>query len=207
MSESVPESILVVDDHRMFGESLRFLIGNTYPSARFQHVTDTEAALEQLSRPPLPDIILLDLKLPGTSGQTFLEQLRELEIWVPVLIVSASRSMMDAKNAIQNGALGFVSKEAASEDLITAIETVINGGIYNYFERRPNPDAEDGNSLTPRQLDVLHMLAEGHANKNIADRLGISEHTVKAHLHEIFRVLSVRNRTACVKEAERLGLV
>jgi DNA-binding NarL/FixJ family response regulator len=208
MKGDTPLQVLIVDDHRMFGDSLRFLLEQKYPAVNLLHATNAEQALTQLEEQELPDVILLDLKLPGVGGQEFLKQLQEREIWAPTLVVSASRSMMDAETALSNGALGFVSKEATGEELIGAIETVINGGVYNYFKQRQVPvDTGGGGDITPRQREVLHMLSQGYANKNIADQLGISEHTVKAHLHEIFRILKVHNRTACVKEAERLGLL
>jgi DNA-binding NarL/FixJ family response regulator len=207
MKGNTPLQILIVDDHRMFGDSLGFLLEQKYPSLVLQHATNAEQAWAYLEGNQVPDIILLDLKLPGISGQEFLQQLQEREIWAPTLVVSASRSLMDAETALGNGALGFVSKEATGEELIGAIENVMNGELYNYFERQEKSPRNSETDITPRQREVLHMLSQGYANKNIADKLGISEHTVKAHLHEIFRILKVRNRTACVKEAERLGLL
>ncbi len=209
--------ILVVDDHRMFADGLRFLLEQRNAAATLHYATDAEHAFSLLENNLSPDLILLDLKLPGISGFSVLRQLQARGIWAPVLIVSASQSLHDAQEALNQGALGFVPKSADGEQLFRAIETVLNGEIYLpeqwslLLGTKPQTTALSGRHEQPcvsaRQLEVLHLLAQGLANKTIADKLQLSENTVKVHLRETFKALGVNNRTACVREAQRIGII
>ena len=209
--------ILVVDDHRMFADGLKFLLEQRNTAATLHYAADAEHAFSLLDNHLTPDLILLDLKLPGINGFTLLRQLQARGIWAPVLIVSASQSLHDAQEALNQGALGFVPKSADGQQLLKAIETVQKGEIYlpeqwsvllgTKQQDIKAAERHEQLSISARQLEVLHLLAQGFANKTIADKLHLSENTVKVHLRETFKILGVNNRTACVREAQRIGIV
>jgi len=126
-----------------------------------------------------------------------------------VLVVSATNSSSMADIALANGASGFVSKASDSQVLIEAIKTVLNGDTYLPSVHASNNkySDEDVSRVTSRQHEILHLLSQGLLNKQIASELSISTNTVKAHLHEIFRLLNVNNRTAAVQSAHKCGLL
>lgn len=208
--------ILVIDDHRMFADVLQFFLQQRPNPGELIYAQDAEATNSLIDSGLQPNLILLDLNLPGISGLSLLRKLRERGIWSPTLVVSASQSPHDARSALDHGALGFVSKASDSEELLSAIDTVIRGDIYlpPQWHTLLGPESGTGNisedhqrELTDRQAEVLHLVAQGYANKNIADMLSLSENTVKVHLREAFKALGVTNRTAGVREAQRLGYI
>jgi DNA-binding NarL/FixJ family response regulator len=207
--------ILVVDDHQLFADGVAWLIRQHYPDGVVLQARDAVETHAVFDRGEEVDLILLDLFLPGVNGLSLLRQLQERGVWAPVLMVSASESCNDARLALDHGALGFLSKSTDGEGLHRAIETVFQGDIYLpeqwaslLSSRAPvAPDNASSTHLTARQHEILHLVSQGLANKLIADRLGLAENTIKGHLREIFRLLRVKNRTSCINEAERLGLM
>jgi DNA-binding NarL/FixJ family response regulator len=197
----------------MFAEVLRVFLQQRADTAELIHAEDAQATTNLIDEGLCPDLILLDLHLPGISGLSLLRDIRKQGVTAPTLVVSASQSISDARRALEQGALGFVSKACSSEKLLQAIDTVLRGERFVPDAWRSELLASDGVShpreekqrLTDRQLEVLHLVAQGYANKNIADMLHLSENTVKVHLRETFRALGVTNRTAGVREAERRG--
>lgn len=163
-----------------------------------------------------PDLVLLDLNLPGMGGFSLLRILQQRGLMSPVLVVSASQSIHDARSAMESGAMGFVSKASHSSELLEAIDTVLEGEPFLPPEWRDTIDSGSEKArvsiarqagITGRQMEILHLLAQGYANKMIAYELGLSEATVKVHLREVFKTLKVTNRTACVKAANDMGLL
>lgn len=207
--------ILVVDDHQLFADGVGWLIRQHYPAGVVLQARDAVETHALFDRGEEVDLILLDLYLPGINGLTLLRQLQERGVWAPVLMISASESCNDARLALEHGALGYLTKSTDGQGLHTAIETVCKGEIFlpeQWASLLSNQDSEtpageSGTHLTARQHEILHLVAQGLANKVIADRLSLAENTIKGHLREIFRLLRVNNRTACLNEAERLGLM
>ena len=208
--------ILVVDDHRLFADGVSWLIVQHYPAGTVLQARDAAEAHALFNAGETVDLILLDLNLPGVNGLTLLRQLQERGVWSPVLVVSASESRHDARLALEHGAMGYLPKSTSGQGLQEAIEAVRRGDIHlpDGWARllTPKPAAGHGGgglpaTLTTRQLEVLHLAAQGCANKVIADQLQLAENTVKGHLREIFRLLRVNNRTSCINEAARLGLL
>jgi DNA-binding NarL/FixJ family response regulator len=207
--------ILVVDDHQLFADGVTWLIHQYYPNGIVLQARDAGETHALFDRGEEVDLILLDLFLPGVNGLTLLRQLQARGVWAPVLMISASESCNDARLALDHGALGYLTKSTDGKGLHTAIKTVFQGDIYlpeqwaSLLSSR-NPEAAAGEAstqLTARQREILHLVSQGLANKLIANRLGLAENTIKGHLREIFRLLRVSNRTSCINEAERLGLM
>jgi DNA-binding NarL/FixJ family response regulator len=204
-------NLLIIDDHQLFAEGLIFLFESIDTSIRTSHVKDGAEALDYLQRNPSPDLILLDINLPGVNGFSLMKKFQTINIWSPVLVISAIDSSATAELAIESGASGFISKSSSGTTLISAIQTVLKGDTYTPQASSSDPFSDASNieiaHITKRQKEILHLLSQGLLNKQIASELGISANTVKAHLYEVFRALKVNNRTAAVKTAFQQGLI
>jgi DNA-binding NarL/FixJ family response regulator len=206
--------ILVIDDHTMFAESLKLLLGVEHS----MHIAcDGTTAIESLSK-KVPDIVLLDHGLPDSDGLTMLRVIQALPEPPPVLVLSASEDQSVIQSARELGAKGYVHKSMHPKELLNAIRTLEQGGdIWSELpalHSRPGKKTLPYNQyvarnlgLTDRQMDVLVELCQGHSNKVIARELGIAESTVKSHMKSVFSVLGVGNRVACANRANELGLV
>lgn len=198
--------ILIVDDHILFAEGLKYLLESQEQEANIHYAGDAETALQHIVENGTPALILLDVNLPGMDGYSFLKKLQKLKIISPVLMISATESPSATGMALAKGAAGFVSKSSNSGVLLSAIKTVLGGDIYLPVQQ-VRKKSDEQISVTSRQQEILHLLSQGMLNKQIAHELSISANTVKAHLHEIFRVLEVNNRTAAVQNAYEKGLI
>ncbi|HEY3486774.1 MAG TPA: response regulator transcription factor [Gammaproteobacteria bacterium] len=209
--------ILIVEDHQLFIEGLRIILGDLIEAPEIVCANTAARALEVLAKDPAIKLILMDIGLPDIDGRALLKILRSQGYRQPLLVVSGSENVQVAKDMMESDAQGYVLKSASLLELRKALQTVINDGRYipqEWQELFALPDDDGGPKamakylhITERQLDVLYLLAKGHSNKAIADWLGVTEHTVKTHIQALFESLGVRNRTACVREAERLGLL
>jgi DNA-binding NarL/FixJ family response regulator len=207
-------NLLIIDDHQLFAEGLKFLLESLDTSIHTAHVKDGNDALAYLQDHQAPDLILLDINLPGINGFSLMEKFKVVNNWSPILMISATESHATAQLAIDSGASGFISKSCNSTALISAVQTVLKGDIYRSGglplgrKNGLSGTAEMKMAhITKRQKEILHLLSQGLLNKQIASELGISANTVKAHLYEIFRSLNVNNRTAAVKAAFQQGLI
>jgi DNA-binding NarL/FixJ family response regulator len=206
--------ILVADDHALFRDGLRYLLGQLDGALELLEAKDGAEALELARAHPDLDLVLLDLGMPGIDGLAGLRLLRARCPAVPVVILSASEEPADVRQALDAGALGFIPKSSTSQVMLSALRLVLSGGMYlppSYMERShavrvPLAAASSVESLglTPRQLDVLRLLGQGHSNKEIARVLDLAEGTVKLHISAILRALGVDNRTRAVVAAARL---
>ncbi len=208
--------ILAIDDHPLFVDGLKMLLQQHGRTSAVRVTNNATDALALIDKGYEPDLVLLDLNLPGMGGFSLLRMLHQRGLMSPVLVVSASQSIHDARSAMENGAMGFVSKASHSDDLLAAIDSVLEGDPYLPKEWRETLEGGTEETrasiarrvgITGRQLEILHLLAQGYANKMIAYELGLSEATVKVHLREVFKALKVTNRTACVKAANDMGLI
>lgn len=207
--------ILIVEDHQLFVEGLRIILSSLAAEPEIFCANNAQQALDILVQTPDINLILMDIGLPDINGRALLKIFRAQGYEQPLLVVSGSESIQLAQEMMGAGAQGYVMKSSPLLELHKAIETVLNGNGY-LPEDWKNMLADEKNSaksiarhlkVTDRQLDVLYLLAQGHPNKIIADWLGVTEHTIKTHIQALFDVLNVHNRTACIREAERLGLL
>ena len=205
--------ILVADDHALFRDGLRYLLGQLGEPVEVLEAKDGAAALELAGAHPELELVLLDLGMPGVDGLAGLRLLRARSPAVPVVILSGSEEPADVRQALDAGALGFIPKSSTSQVMLSALRLVLSGGMYlppSYLERAQSvrvplaASSLDSLGLTPRQLDVLRLLGQGHSNKEIARVLQLAEGTVKLHISAILRALGVDNRTRAVVAAARL---
>lgn len=167
-----------------------------------------EEALAEIPRLK-PDVVLMDIHLPGESGIACTAQLKEKLPAVQVIIVTVYRNHELIFQALEAGACGYLLKRSSPEELLKAISEVRSGGapmtgeiarmLVEAFQKKPGSSAS-GDGLTPREEEILVFLAEGLSNKEIADRVKISYDTVRAHLRHIYEKLHVRGRTEAVKK-------
>ena len=205
-----PIRLLIVDDHPVVRDGLR---GMFVDSPGFEVVGeaaggDGALALAEALR---PDVILMDLQMPGVDGVSAIRQLAERGIQSHVLVLTTYDMDSDVLPALEAGATGYLLKDAPREELIRAVRAVANGeSVLSssvaslLIDQVRNPTRE---TLSPRESEILELIANGATNREIAKTLFISEATVKTHLLHIYEKLAVRDRAAAVGEAYRRGLL
>lgn len=206
---------IIVDDHQLFVAGIKHVLRQLGDDVEIAEAPDAERCLEILSKNGDMDFLLLDLHLPGLDGLALLEILRNRWPWIPVLIVTGTQDAHIAQRVIDSGAAGYLCKTSPPSEFVAAIRKVISGEVYisaeqaSYIHKIDEKESSPGvvARFTSRQLEVLNLMAQGHPNKIIASKLGLTEHTVKVHISNIFHTMGVHNRTACVKEAVRIGIV
>jgi DNA-binding NarL/FixJ family response regulator len=205
-------TLIIADDHPLFRAALREVVGRQIPGAQVIEVSSLEALQLAISEYPESDMILLDLRMPGAKGLSSLLHLRTERPAVPIVVISASEDPCVVQRSLDFGASGFIPKSASIETIGESLRTVLNGGISapllsdrcTQAEEQERELARRLSTLTPQQLKVLIMLAEGQSNKYIAGHLAITEATVKAHITAILRKLGIERRTQAAVLAQRL---
>lgn len=198
--------LLIADDHPLFRLALVQAVREVMPEADLLEADTLMAARAVLAANPDIDLVLLDLHMPGNRGLMGLVELRAEYPSIAVALISANDDPAVIRRALNYGAAGYIPKRADLNAIKTGLRAVLNCEEYVPEDLRAavaagqssNADrelAERLSSLTPQQLRVLVLVAEGQLNKQIADALTIQERTVKAHLTAIFEKLGVRNRT------------
>lgn len=195
--------LLVVEDHPIYMEGLSFILNQLAVSVEIQCVKNIHTAKEALLVQRDFDLVLLDLGLPDQGGLSLLSFIKSENIFIPVSILSASENSSDVDMSLSSGACGFISKSSNSKEILGAIRKILAGNTYlpKFYTRHPIL------SLTPRQKEVLQLLADGLPNKKICQHLNLSDHTVKSHLKSLFALFEVHNRTECARKALELGLL
>ena len=207
MTKDPTVRILVVDDHFIVRMGLIALI-NTEPDLEIVGETDDGDQAIALFEKLKPDLVLMDLRMPRRSGTEATRLIRSMAPAARVLMLSAFDGDADIHTALESGAQGYVLKSATGQDLIPAIRAVAAGRRWIPQEVAARLRSRNAyEELTAREIDVLHQLARGLANKEIADALKISEYTTKDHLKSILAKLRVADRTQAVTAALQRGII
>lgn len=211
--------ILIVDDHTLVRRGVAAVVREFFEDAEVSEAQSSDEALSRLAAERY-EIALLDVMLPGPDGLELLKDIKTRWPAVHVIMLTSYDNPSYVKQALSEGADGYMLKDSSPEDLRQAISVAMSGGgnvlsaraIRSLFE----PDArgiDDGNGgqkhperLTQRESDILSLLSEGKSNRQIASSLFLSEKTVKAHLAAVFRKLGVVNRTQAAMAAVGMGL-
>lgn len=193
--------VMVVDDHDVVHWGFRLMLGEQPWVERFLSARSGDEAVE-LARRYDPHVALVDLFLGTESGAEVCERLRSASPLTRVLLISGAGRISPAA-ARAAGASGFVSKDQDADEVARAVRTVGAGGTV--FEPVRDPGGAPA-SLTDRELEVLSLMSSGATNREIAQRLFLSPHTIKEHTSAIYRKLEVRNRAEAVQRAQRLGI-
>lgn len=204
-----PVKMVIADDHRLMLDAIRIA---------FEHESDIEIVGEAQSGTevlPLvnqtkPDVLLLDVIMPGVDGLRCLELLRQRHPDVKTIMLSGSEDPGVIDAAFQRGAKAFVLKHIDPRDLPAAVRQTLGASVIYPHERRDRPTeatAAETVGLTQREASILDALASGLSNKQIAKELWLAEQTVKFHLTNIYRKFNVTSRTEAIRFAYRNGLV
>jgi DNA-binding NarL/FixJ family response regulator len=213
--------ILIVDDHALVRRGMTYVVKEGFPDADVVEADGAASALDRARDGAPFDLALVDVRMPDLDGLELLRALKADAPELPVIMLSTYDNAPYVKRALADGAAGYLLKDATPEDLAQAINVAMSGSgnvlsprvIQNLFEEHEAAGRDNGAngrrgeySLTQREHDILALLAEGRSNREIAQRLYLSEKTVKAHLAAIFRKLGVTNRTQAAMMAVQMGV-
>jgi two-component system nitrate/nitrite response regulator NarL len=209
--------VLLIDDHALFRIGLLELLERRGIEV-IDAVGDPDVGL-RLARDCAPDVVLLDLRMPGLGGIDILKRMREEGIDRRVAMLTTSTEEPDVIDSLQAGASGYLLKDMEPDELVAALDDIVAGrtvvaneltGILARAVRQehvePEPREAAFSDLTPREMEILCHLAAGQSNKAIARDLGISDGTVKLHVKAILRKLQVRSRVEAAVMAVERGL-
>jgi len=207
---------LIVDDHPLIQQAVGNVLRALDSTVDVVVAGDCDAALELAGRGAQPNIVLLDLNLPGLSGIPALKRWRTRFPATAVIVLSALEDRQTIVAAMTAGAAGYIPKSSSNDVMREAVRLVLAGGKYlppSLLTPAPVPprtkraiDSAAALGLTDRQLAVLRLIAKGASNKLICRELELAERTVKAHVSAVLRALNVGSRTQAAVEAMRLGL-
>jgi len=209
-----PIRVLVVDDHFVVRKGVCALLAGAADIAVVGEAGDGREAVDEAGRCD-PQVVLMDLKLPGIDGVEAIRRILAAQPAVGVVVLTSTEAEDEVLAAIEAGAVGYLAKSSAREDLLTAIRQVAGGEAWlpphltrrllTYLKSRPT--AGERETLTDRESEVLALLARGWSNRRIAQELEISEVTVRTHVGRILDKLGVSTRVEAALHALRLGLV
>jgi len=199
-------TILLADDHELYRDSIKLwleTLGGLGDDRRIETAASYAEVVAFLEGNPLPRLLMLDLCMPGMNGVESIQQLLTQWSTVPVLVVSANDDPLVIKGCIEAGAAGFLAKSVSGKTMLQAIRQVLEKN--NYI---PNRAMDTGlPHFSHKQMEILHILAEGCSNRDIARRAHLSEGTVKQYLSNIMQKLDVENRVqAAIRARQILGL-
>ena len=195
--------ILIVDDHALVREGLAQVLQNLSPDLQLLQAKDGAQALATLLPHQDMDLVLLDYQLPDSNGLDVLRDIGNIQPALPVLMMSGQCTEQVMRQALQLGALGFISKAGASEEFLHGVQRALQGEVVipqALLESGGGLEFQDF-SLSPRQEHVLAHLVNGLTNREVATALALSEETIKTHVSSILRYFGVQNRTQAVLAA------
>ena len=201
--------VLVADDHELMLEAVRLALASADDFEIVAATTRGQQVLPLAARTD-PDVVLIDLRMPGMDGLTCLELLRQRHPRVTTVVLSGVDEPNVIRSAFSRGAVAFIRKHVDPRDLPSALRQAVNGTVTQpIFGERPELGRAEQSDiqLSEREQTILAALCEGMSNKQIAKRLWLAEQTVKFHLTNLYRKLGVSSRTEAVNAAYRHGLL
>jgi len=211
-----PIRVLLADDHTLVRAGIRGLVANLPDVEVVGEAGDGHEAL-RLAEALHPDVVLLDIGMPGLNGLEVTARLTKLDPMIRVVILSMHISEEYVLQALRAGAAGYLLKGSAVAELEVAIRAVVRGDTYlspavskrvvDDYVSRTGGASDPLAALTPRQREILQLVAEGHTNKEIAQRLGLSYRTVETHRNQLMKRLGISDLTGLVRLAVRVGLI
>lgn len=209
-----PLQVWLVEDHKVYGERLARALNRLEDLRCTQRFTACEDAFAALLEHPAPDVLLLDVELPGVSGIEGIARLRQLAPKAAIVILTVFEDDDKIFRAICAGAAGYLLKTSGTEDIATAIRSAATGGspinpriarrVLEMLSKANEPPRDYG--LTPRENDILQLLVKGHTIKEAAAQLGIGYYTADEYIRSVYEKLQVRSRGSAIAKAinERL---
>lgn len=211
--------VMMVEDHPEYREAVQHVLGKEDDFDLVGIFGNANQALRELEKNTVkdsPNVILLDLNLPGMSGLEAMPWIRKYAFDAKILVLSQSDNEAEVFKAIRNGALGYLLKSSSMDDIKTAIRTVAKGGalldpaLANYvLDELKSGSAASAEKvkLTPRELEILSMISEGHSQKDISIMLKLSVYTIAEHLTNIYEKFQVKNAPSAISKAFRAGIL
>ncbi len=207
MYEASTIRVFLVDDHPVVREGLRALLAGEADLDVVEEASDAHEALEGLGRVQ-PDVVILDLILPGMGGAELVRAVLDQSPRTQVLVLSSFHRGEEIRACFEAGASGYVVKDTVDEELIAAVRRVAGGGTYvSPTAAISLAEVSCWERLTPRERQVLELMAQGYGNRAIARRLDLTIGTVKNYVHIVLAKLGATSRTMAVTEAFRRGLI
>lgn len=210
--ESPLITVLIVDDHKMFAQSLQALLGSE-PDLQVVGAATTLAAARAVVATEPVDVVLMDLRLPDGSGIDGVRALRSLSPASRVLVLTAHAADDTLLDAVAAGAAGYLTKDLDAAALVAAIraaasgETLVPPAVLARLLPRLSAPPPDTAELTAREREILALFVEGLTNADIAERLGVSVHTVRNHVQNLLAKLGAHSKLEALAIALRRGLV
>ena len=214
MNEARKPRVLLADDHRIVAEGLRSLLEEEFELAG---IVEDGRAMVKAARELQPDVIVADISMPLLNGIDALAQLKQHDPKVRVVFLTMHRDAAYARRALEAGAAGFVLKHSASAELVLAVRAALQGRTFvtpdlaaELMQTARNgspPGANPAAALTPRQREILQLLAEGKSAKEIAALLSLSARTVEDHKYRLMEQLHIENSAELIHFAIKHGLV
>jgi DNA-binding NarL/FixJ family response regulator len=214
----VPTGVLLVEDHAVVRDGIKALLERHDEYIIAGESTTATEAIEACQR-LLPDMVILDIQLPGVSGLEIIPELQKASPGTRILVLSASEDRFSVIAAIQAGARGYVPKGATANELLIAVRTVLNGGTYlsptasahlmDRLQRGRNETALEPDAiakLTPRERQIVRMIAEGHSTKEIAVVLNLGVNTIRSYRKNLMAKLGLSSAVALTRWALSHGL-
>jgi DNA-binding NarL/FixJ family response regulator len=210
MSTNRSIRLLIVDDHPVVRDGLSGMFAG---DPDFEVVGQAANGGEAVTRAQglQPDVVLMDLRMPEMGGVEAIRQLRKVAPSAHVIVLTTYDTESEVLSAIEAGATGYLLKDAPREELIRAVraahrgESVLSPSVARQLMGRTRRPAT--NAISPRELEVIKLIAEGANNREVAAKLFVSEATIKTHLMHVFEKLGVRDRAAAVSEAYKRRLI
>lgn len=202
--------ILIIDDHQLLLQGLERLLHDA--NAQVQISANAQDVLERLPEMN-PDLILIDLFMPGLDGLGFIQAVSARQLLIPIAVISSTDDLQKIRQVLESGAFGFIPKSYNREELLLAISRILQGEVYvpddvrNRLAFLSTKAVPQQHGLSDRQVQIVKLLAKGHPNKRISNILNISEETVKTHLRNIFKLLGASTRTEAVAKAVDLEIL
>jgi NarL family two-component system response regulator LiaR len=206
--------VLVVDDHAIVRKGICALLATESRIDVVGEASDGREAVD-LARSLQPDVILMDLVMPGMDGLEAIQQINDRQPETRILVLTSFSSVDRVLPAIRAGALGYLLKDSGPQELVRAIDQVYGGNssLHPAIARKlleeisqPSGQGGEGESLTDREVTVLKLVAQGYSNRDIADELTVSEATVRTHVSHILAKLELSSRTQAALYALRKGI-
>jgi DNA-binding NarL/FixJ family response regulator len=203
-----PLKLLIADDHRLILDAIRLVLDEADDIEVVGEATRGSQVLPLVGQTN-PDVVLLDVQMPEMDGLTCLDLIRKRHPEVNVVILSGHDDQETIGAALARGATSFIAKHVDPRDLPSALRLAMQGTVHQAVAREERADDDEARraGLTPSEQRVLEALARGLSNREIAEELWLTQQTVKFHLTNIYRRLSVSNRTEAVRHAYQHRLV
>ncbi len=198
--------LLIAVDHRLMLDGIRFALVDA-DDIEIVGETSSGTEVRPLVRQTSPDVVLLDLSMPGMDGLRCLELLGQRHPTVKTVVFSGNEDPELSEAAFTRGAAAFIPKRIDPLDLAPVIRHALDGTVFQPIHTGPASAKVSNSGLTQREADILKTLAEGLSNKQIAARLWLSEQTIKFHLTNIYRKLGVKSRTEAIRHTYESGMI